>query len=353
MKPLLWMSLISLLPLNSWSKTWTSPLLCPVDKATLVVQNPAAIDRTFWFQIPDSSPFMEAGETVKASQTTLIPLSPLFPAETTAIAMKTVDTTTSFKVLCTDTQTSWAALQDVSPWKKWDVKLGTSSLDLKLLNLAHQANQLEVKFISFLPAKTQTLQLPLDFNLQNWHLELPPLTMSVEFRAVGRWSGMVQTAEGSYSELVGKVVHLSEIPKVHYFLFQSGALPGQDSFVVPIPDGPLADQSLYQIQHPDERRILIARIAKSVAGPNRDWGSTLKNPWSWQVANVLGYADFAHISCDGTPQIVEERLEDWLASTGGEICFWNYHVTRELTREEVMQSPSWWHLAQDSLPPTH
>ncbi|MGZ6395786.1 MAG: BP74-related protein, partial [Pseudobdellovibrionaceae bacterium] len=61
------------------------------------------------------------------------------------------------------------------------------------------------------------------------------------------------------------------------------------------------------------------------------------SPWSWQVVEAQNYADFAHISCDGTPALVEERLNSWLQETGGTICFWNYRVVRELTLRELTQ----------------
>ncbi len=59
-----------------------------------------------------------------------------------------------------------------------------------------------------------------------------------------------------------------------------------------------------------------------------------KSPYSWSVNRVDAFADFAHIDCDGSPDITEERLMQKL-NEGGRICFWRYRVVRELKAEEV------------------
>jgi hypothetical protein len=43
---------------------------------------------------------------------------------------------------------------------------------------------------------------------------------------------------------------------------------------------------------------------------------------------VSRFADFGHISCDGSPELVEERLMAWLKNP--HICFWSYRLEREL-----------------------
>ncbi|MGZ3770143.1 MAG: BP74-related protein [Bdellovibrio sp.] len=118
-----------------------------------------------------------------------------------------------------------------------------------------------------------------------------------------------------------------------YFLVSTKNNP-EEAFVIAIDDPQKIATAREQIKTPSLEKIIVAGITLGNGGFNRAFLSKDKSPYSWSVTSVDAFADFAHIDCDGSPDIVEERLMERLNS-GGSICFWRYRVVRELSPQEV------------------
>lgn len=355
MKAILWFGLLTGFSPTAWADNFYSPLLCPVEEATLVVENTTAEPQSFWFQTWGAIPFKEVHIEVKAHGELHLPLPDFYQEDESAVALKTQNPHLGFKAHCKKNAQAWGLEKAVAPWKKLELPSGEAELDLRLTNLAQQENPLEIVFASrWRQLGLQKLLLGAEFKSQTLRLLIPRGSTHLTLRAQGRWAGKALTPKGQELRLEEESSpRRLPMDDTRYFLFQSQSEEGRESFVVPMRDPKLIAESLKQISQPESARLLVARIDKSLAGVNRDFSSPLRTPWSWQVTQAQNYADFAHISCDGSPQLVEERLNSWLGETGGTICFWNYRVKRELSLQELKQSPLWSPLAPGSLRHKH
>ncbi len=338
MKSLLWFSILAIFTPLAQAENFYSPILCKINETYLFVQNKSIEPRFFWFQSLGATPFAESHVEIKAQGNLILPLQEYYHANETAIAIKTQDNSLTFKAFCKSNQLTWNIEAANSPWKKISVSPQDSELRLHLANLSQQTNTLEISYKSQNNWTSQSVTLPEDFTSSFVDLKLPFGTTSVKVRGKGRWTGKAHNLNNRELFFKEETVVLASSPPTRFFLFESQDHNSRDSFVVPIENPKLIVETLNQIKHPDQARLLVARIQKSQKALNRDFSSDVKSPWSWQVLEAQNYADFAHISCDGTPALVEERLNSWLTETGGTICFWNYRVVRELTQHEVMQS---------------
>lgn len=356
MKPLLWLlsfwTLLNAAPAHA--ENYYSPLLCPAENAFLQVDNSTADVQSFWFQKLGKAPFDETYGEVKAHGSLSLPLSDYYRSGETALALKTQNAGLGFSARCKDSTLNWDLSNNVSPWKHLAVTDDDYLLNLNLSNLSQQDNTLEISFESRRGIlATQTLTLPAEFKNHTQLLNLPYGTRTISIHGKGRWTGKILNDISREISLVDETQQLNQAPSARYFLFASLYPDTKENFVVPMTEPAIIQQTLDQIRDPLAARLLVARIEKSLAGTNRDFSSPTKTPWSWRVIEAQNYADFAHISCNGTPQIVEESLNAWMHDTGGTICFWNYRVVRELNAWEITQSPSWLPPGPVSLPRTH
>jgi len=354
MKPLLWLGLWTLFNVTTArAENFYSPLLCPVENTYLEVDNSTAAPQSFWFQKIGKAPYEETYAEVKAHGSLSLSLSDYFQSTESAVAIKTQVAGLGFSARCKDSSFQWKLEDQISPWKQLEVRPGDYLLNLNLSNLSQQENILEVSFESRrgILAK-QSLVLPGEFKNHTQLLNLPYGTRMISFHGQGRWSGKILNDLSQPLELQDQTVQLANLPPARYFLFASLSPETLETFVVPVTDPAMIHQTLEQIRNPQTSRLLVARIAKSLEGTNRNFSSPTKAPWSWNVVQAQNYADFAHISCNGTPQIVEEHLNAWMIETGGTICFWNYRAVRELNPWEITQAPSWLPPGPASLPRT-
>ncbi|WP_413287526.1 hypothetical protein [Bdellovibrio sp. HCB337] len=336
MKSLLWFGILAFWGLQARAENFYSPLLCPVAETSLHIENTKEEPLDFWFQDLGSNPFEELHIPIKASGHLTLPLADFYTQEATAIALKTQTKGLKFTAFCKNTQNQWSLDGKSSPWKSINLSPGITQLELRLLNLAQQNNPVEIVFKTFLGTRnSQSLVLAEAFATHKLSLTVPWGTTKIHIRALGRLSAKAGT-DGEIP-LQEETLSLPKAPQARYFVFKSSDPETTDDFIVPMTDPKLIQESLDQIQHPDRARLLVARIEKSLSGLNREMNSTTKSPWSWQVVEAQNYADFAHISCDGTPSVVEERLNSWVPETGGTICFWSYRVDREISLTELKQ----------------
>lgn len=123
------------------------------------------------------------------------------------------------------------------------------------------------------------------------------------------------------------------VEKSFYFLVGSRH-SNSDNFIVKISNANMAEQARDLINHPEKEKMLFARVQKDHQGFNRNWSKPEKSMWSWSTTEVTGFGELGSISCNGTPQQLEDRVDFWVQDLG-QICFWNYRVKKELTPQQV------------------
>ncbi len=352
MKTLLWLGLLITIfwSSSSQAENYYSPLLCPVGDSFLRIENISEQPESLWFQAFGSTPFHEKHYEVSAKSTRVLAVASDYSADSNALAVKTHNKNLKFTSFCKSSSLSWRLEDLSSPWKSLKIPPLVKKLRLHLINLAQTKNEISIEF-EFSSGSKQNLTLSEDFATSSSEISLPQGVGRMTLRGQGRWTGKVFTDLSQEVPLQDEVQVLNQAPARRYFLFQAPS--GNDSFVVPMDNPKLIDQTLEQIRDPQKRRLLVARIGKSLEGTNRDLQSRVKTPWSWTVIEAQNYADFAHISCDGSPSVVEERLNDWLINTGATICFWNFRAVREISLSEITQSPWLSPLALESLRHKH
>jgi hypothetical protein len=117
-----------------------------------------------------------------------------------------------------------------------------------------------------------------------------------------------------------------------YFLFENDEK--SESFVVPLSDAALIAEAREIIRQGVWKTVFADIEPALELGPNRNFAAEDRSPWSWKVKTVSGFGDIGHISCDGSPMLVEDRFQEWMGS-GGNICFWSYHLKREISPEDA------------------
>lgn len=107
-----------------------------------------------------------------------------------------------------------------------------------------------------------------------------------------------------------------------------------DSFTVQIQNPDLIAKARQQISDPSLEKMLFAKIQKGHHQQNRNLASITKNFWNWAVLEVTNIADIGSTSCNGLPQMVDDRIDFWTTNPG-RICFWTYRIKREVPALEI------------------
>lgn len=133
-----------------------------------------------------------------------------------------------------------------------------------------------------------------------------------------------------------KPVVLNPRPELAYFRLTNA--DKTQSYIVGLDNPDLISQARKQIQYPNAflPRILLGRVGFGHGELNRDFSSPAKSPWSWHLTEVFRFAELASQECDGSPQMLEERLYSWTQGSGV-ICFWSYRIVEELSLSQVAQ----------------
>jgi len=108
----------------------------------------------------------------------------------------------------------------------------------------------------------------------------------------------------------------------------------EDQFVVKIKNPNMIEKARDQLRNKKLEKIIFGKITLGHQGFNRNMGSKNKNFWNWSVSEVTNIADIGSTTCNGFPQLVEDRSEFWMNNPGN-ICFWNYRIKKEITAEEL------------------
>lgn len=124
-----------------------------------------------------------------------------------------------------------------------------------------------------------------------------------------------------------------------------------DSYVLPLsdPDAIAHARTLVDFGPKGLASIVVANIDAGADGVNRDHRAAGEPAWSWHVTGLVEFAEFTVEICDGTPTLVEDDVQGWLANTDSTICFWSYTVVEELGPLPV-ESITWGRIKADHAP---
>lgn len=203
-----------------------------------------------------------------------------------------------------------------------------------LENLYVGENQFEIEYLDsklkvlsnskFILENAEKKTLSTESAPSNWHyVRIQSSHKSVSYQLSS--SGMIEPIKVAPQKKV--------VEKSYYFLVGS-RYSNNDNFIVKISNPNMVEQARDLILHPEKEKMLFARIQKDHQGFNRNWSKTEKSMWSWSTTEVTGFGELGSISCNGTPQQLEDRVDFWVQDVG-QICFWNYRVKKELTPQQV------------------
>lgn len=321
------------------SQTFYSPALCAPEDLTVVVQNKSKNFQRIWTQIrlgeelDEIHQDLEAGQTLKIRGTSFLNEKMGFSVKSwdrNAVSVSSV-CANSFSAPLTDLTSP-----EVSHWLPSSVR----TVKLHLLNLYLKSNS--VKLIAYSRSGEvlgeKTLELEKYYVTSELKWSLSREVARIEVKGTHRLHSLL-TYDGGDSEKVSPAVALAPVrlevdPGKTYFLISTKTARPDEAFVIALDTPETIATAREQIRNPALEKIVVAGIELGNGGFNRAFQSRDKAPYSWSVSRVDAFADFAHIDCDGSPDIVEERLLQKL-NEGGRICFWRYRVVRELSADEV------------------
>jgi hypothetical protein len=316
-----------------------SPGFCDPQRLKLVLENKTSQTQTFWTQTahtqgPHEKSFQVGGKS------TMTLVGSRFLTDKSAFSIKTSQK--NALAITADCEDSIQfPLQDLTSLKvTHHFSTNVRTVKVYLLNLFIQANDMKLKAYgmsgNFLGERQVTLSKYYETNTFKWRL--PQTVARIEVEGDQRLSSVIlyddHGIEKSVPPKVSAPAPLNADPRKTYFLVSTKEMRPNEGFVIALEDQKMIDIARDQIRFKDLEKIVVAGIELGNGGYNRAFYSKDRSPYSWSVYRVDAFADFAYIDCDGSPDLIEERLMQRL-NEGGRICFWRYRVTRELNLQEV------------------
>lgn len=340
--PLFLAFLLSILASSSFaSEVFYAPSFCDPQNLRLEIQNLSRQPQRFWTQVRQGLELEEQHWDIEAGARLSVEGSEFLQASQAFSVKPWQDRTLQFSVRCLeDSAIPLSSL--TSPQVTHFFPRGTQTVKLHLTNLflENQGVLLSAFDISgtLLEQKTVSLKNYYDTQAFKWNLARDVAKIEVHGDArLHSWIHYDTGIRDAFSPAVSlKPVVLQPDLEKTYFLVSTRDATADESFVIGLTRQDQIDIARSQIKQIGFEKILVGRIAIGHGQENRNFFRPDKAPYSWSVLAVDAFADFAHISCDGSPELLEERLLQSL-SDGGRICFWRYRVVRELTSTEVAQ----------------
>ncbi len=303
-----------------------APKVC--ENGQLVIENLSPEPQNLWFQYYGEKSFEEVHWQLEKFETkTLTPEDlPSFDFSIKTLSPKVVATTR-----CGSDLIPWTPR--VSPSRLWPLKRGLAYKGY-IQNLNPQPQTVMLRFLSSKNKvlSTQSIQLP--SHLKTTDFKFWATGAKVELVAEGRISAVIQENEAgamkALKELPSTPVQVPVDPAAVYFLLSNDQR--SDSFIVKLEDPVLIAKARNNISH-GLYQLMVGTISYAPKSENRSLVNPDSTPFSWRVDKVSNFNDFADISCDASPQNVQEKIFDWLANK--RICFWSYHLVKELSLREV------------------
>ncbi|KHD87930.1 MAG: hypothetical protein OM95_11705 [Bdellovibrio sp. ArHS] len=314
------------------------PAYCEPERLTVFVTNKSFEPERLWAQTRFEQEIQELHYDVEARSQIKIRGSEFLPTKMAAsfkYFSKSLQVTSS----C-EGSPSIPLTSTVSPLATHYLPANTKSVKMHLLNLFLRSNSVQLKAFNkagtLVDEKSLLFENYYDTESFKWSFSQP--VVRIEIKAAERLHSLLLydangTEKSSPSVSLTPVI-LEPPPQQTYFLVSTKDARADEAFVVGFTDQSQIKTAREQIQNPSLEKILVAGIELGHGGFNRAFYGKDKAPYSWSVNRVDAFADFAHIDCDGSPDLTEERLMSKL-NEGGRICFWRYRIVRELTYEEV------------------
>lgn len=328
-----------LLSLPAWSaEIFYVPAFCEPSLLKIHVQNPSSSPQRLWTQVRGSTELQELHFDFDPKEKRSISGSE-FLGSTQGFSIKTWQPGVLKITAQCDQENIIPLNQTTSPEVTHFFPRGVRTVKFNIQNLGWQSHPVLLTAFSANGSVIGSKNIDIkdyDTSAMKWTLEDD--IAKVEIRSEGRvhsWAFFPNGVSESFSPGVSlKPVLLTPDTSKTYFLISTRDARPNESYVVGFSDPEQIKTARAQINTTGFEKILVARLQMGHGGFNRNYFSKDHAPYSWSVSEVDAFADFAHISCDGSPDIVEERLLQY-ANDGGRICFWRYRVVRELSTEEV------------------
>lgn len=312
---------------------------CEPSSLTLQVKNTSKEAQHLWTQVRYNDELVERSFEVSAQGQVVIEGSQ-FLTEKNGFSLKAWNKKTLQMTLkCSDrghvTLTDLST-PEVSHWLPTPAK----SIKLHVMNLFLKSNSVKLKAFnakgSLVEEKELRIESYYDTESLKWTFTEPVSRIDVQGQE--RLSSVLFFDSGSEEKSApGFSLKPATLPvdsSKTYFLVSTKEARPEESFVIALTESAQIATAREQIKNKNLEKIVVAGIELGHGGFNRSFSSRDKAPYSWSVNRVDAFADFAHIDCDGSPELTEERLLQKL-NEGGRICFWRYRVVRELTPQEV------------------
>lgn len=292
----------------------------------IIAQNLTAADQAIWTRFLGKNGYDEIRFVLKPWQKLILSQEVLPAAE---FSIKTTTPLLTITTSCDGNLVSWN--QNPSPLRKWIVTPG-SKLKLFLQNLNPSSQTIMLHFRDAQGGLIESRSLALDFYFRTQTFKFPATAQTAELVGEGRLTALLMEASTKtfLKESPASDIEVNVDEKASYFLLTD--LEIKKSFVVKIEDQKMADRARKLIQQ-GSYQLLFGDIEYAPGSENRSLTEKNPVPFSWHVSKVGNFNDYGSINCDGSPESVEDQILGWLQKK--RICFWNYHLHKELTADEV------------------
>ncbi|WP_374028703.1 hypothetical protein [Bdellovibrio bacteriovorus] len=316
-----------------------APAFCEPSALTVFVKNKTSEAQRLWTQVRFGSEIQELHHDLDPKSTIKIRGTEFLPAKM-AFSLKAWSKN-SLQITASCDEGGSTPLSDVtSPAQSHALPSGVQAVKIHVLNLFLKSQTVHLKAFNryglVVDEKTVSLNNYYDTETLKWSFKTD--VSRIEIAGPERFHSLLFYdsfgTEKPSPAMALKPVELAPAVQNKYFLVSTKDPRPEEAFVVAISDTEMIEIAREQIRNPALEKIIVAGIELGSGGYNRAFLSRDKSPYSWSVNRVDAFADFAHIDCDGSPDLTEERLLQKLEA-GGRICFWRYRVVRELTASEV------------------
>jgi hypothetical protein len=315
------------------------PSFCPPEQSTLFVTNKTKQPQRFWTQVHSEADIDETVQDIDAGEQMKVAAAS-FLKSAQGYSVKSLNAgTLQFTVNCQG-EASVVLSPLTTPEVSHYLPAQTSVAKLHLLNLFLGSQTVTVRALDAFDQvlQEQTAHLEKSYDTQDFKFNLPGISR-LEVVGEERLHSLVTYFDAAQNEKQSPGIFLSyarlqpDASKT-YFLVSTKTAHPDEGFVIALSDEKMIATAREQIQNPQLEKIVVGGIELGNGGFNRAFMGKDRSPYSWSVNRVDAFADFAYIDCDGSPNLVEERLSQRMAE-GGRVCFWSYRVVRELSLEEV------------------
>lgn len=316
-----------------------APAYCEPHALTLVIKNKTFEPQRVWTQLHLTDELQETFYEIGPKTELKIKGTDFLPSRMGFSIKSLVRNTLEIKTLCTESANiplSALTSPQVSHWFPISVK----TVKVHLLNLFLKSHSVQLRAFNKLGAEVDKKEIQLEkyYDTHSFKWSFPEDISRVDVVGQERLHSLIlfdfQDEEKLSPAVALKPVTLPTDTSKTYFLVSTKNSNPEEAFVIALDDPQTIATAREQIKNPDLEKIVVAGIELGNGGFNRAFLSRDKSPYSWSVSRVDAFADFAHIDCDGSPDLTEERLKQKL-NEGGSICFWRYRVVKELTPQEV------------------